>query len=122
MWKKVNTGTTTTGTNAGAAIGAGITRMILRHQTNYKLAVRGSESGYLVVNEALSDANIEAIIDAFSGADADRLALLEETHGIIWEVESTQWAILTPSEDDKFIGSLVLSEIDRVGALETRDA
>ena len=76
----------------------------------------------MVVNEAMSDTEVEAIIDAFSAADEDRRALLDETHGILWHVEDMAWEILEQSIDDQFVGSLVLSEAGRIGSRSIQDA
>jgi len=115
-WRKNGTGATSTGSGAGATIAAGLTRLWFRSGSGaeFHLSSRGTAACFIVVNEVMSDADIEAILDMFSGVDADVLALQEETHGVLYRV-APGGVDVEPWQSDKFHGQVGLVEVDRVG-------
>jgi len=111
-----------TTTDAAIDIPAGLTRMWFRNGAGYTLMARGSIACVNVEQTALSDAIIADWFDLFDATDEDRKALLDETHGILYKIEPGDFEILNQKDDDKFLCSLSLREVDRVGAPSVQDA
>jgi len=122
IYVKRNTDATQTHALASGGLAAGITRAWFHDPDTQEEATRGATSNVLLVNEELTDAQVEAIIDAFSGADADRLALLEETHGVLYEIRRGGVKVRGPAKGDEFRADIVLTELDRIGSISRQDA
>ena len=107
---------------AAATTPTGITRLwIGRLGSGYANMARGTVSCVLVENAAFSDANITSLLDIYSGAAAPELALLEETHGILYEIARDGVRVRGPAKGDEFRLDVLLVEIGRVGVFATRD-
>jgi len=116
-WFKVGTAAPVTGTGANNTIPSGASRAWLRYGVDFTRPAHGSEGGITIINEALSDSDIEAILEIMAGDtgyEAD-LTLLNETYGIIYEIEPN--GIRTWDTSGEHVTcDIALREVGRIGA------
>lgn len=124
LWSKVGLGTLRTGVDNGADILPGLTRMWLgRTAADFDEPARGTVSSVLFVNEVLTDAQVEAIINAMSGADVDTNALTAETHGIEYEIRRGGVTTRSTALGDEFrLADITLVELRRPAVFARQDA
>ena len=117
VWVKVGTDAVVTDADVGSAIGTGITRLFFRANSFMQMS-RGAYSATTIINEALSDATILdmiGIIAGSSGYEAE-LTLLEETYGIIYEIEPNGITPWHPADGEYIKCDIALREVGRIGA------
>ena len=119
-WRKINQDAASTGTGAGATIAAGLTRLFLRAgpDDEYHFNCRGALSGITVVNEIMADADIEEVLEIMAGDTGyeQDLTLLEETYGIIYEIEPNGITPWHPADGEYITCDIALREVGRIGA------
>lgn len=108
--------------DAAMDIPDGLTRMWFRDGNSYSYQARGSIGCILIANEVLSDADLASWFDIMDGTDANGRALLEETHGIAYRIQSINMKSWSTARGDMFKGDINLIEVERVGSLADRDA
>ncbi len=118
VWVKVGTGATVTDDAINNTIPDGLSRAWLRYGYNFERQPRASIGNYIVINEAMADADIEAILETMAGDTGyeAELTLLEETYGIIYEIEPNGITPWHPADGEYIKCDIALREIGRIGA------